>query len=65
MFKQFTENINGNQVYLLFSLGIFLVFFIVVTIVLIRIKKQHIAHMSDLPLQDGISNSSNNYGHEV
>lgn len=65
MFKQFTENISGNQVYLLFSLGIFLVFFIVVTIVLIRIKKQHIDHMSDLPLQDGQSNSPNTYSHEV
>jgi len=65
MFKQFTENISGNQAYLLFSLGIFLVFFIVVTIVLIRIKKQHVDHMSDLPLQDGVSNSLNNYSHEV
>jgi len=27
MFKQFTENINANQAYLLFSLGIFFVFF--------------------------------------
>jgi len=52
MFKQFTENINGNQAYLLFSLGIFFVFFIVVTIVLIRIRKQHVDHMSDLPLED-------------
>lgn len=64
MFKQFTENISGNQAYLLFSLGIFLVFFIVVTIVLIRIKKPHIDHMSDLPLHDGISIPSNNYSHE-
>lgn len=52
MFKQFTENISGHQVYLLFSLGIFLVFFIVVTILLIRIRKQHITYMSSLPLQD-------------
>ena len=65
MFKQFTENISGNQAYLLFSLGIFLVFFIVVTIVLTRIKKPHIDHMSDLPLRDGIGNSPNNYSHEV
>lgn len=53
MFKQFTENISGHQVYLLFSLGIFLVFFIVVTILLIRIRKSHIDHMSSLPLSDG------------
>ena len=65
MFKQFTENINANQAYLIFSLGIFLVFFIVVTIVLIRIKRQHVNHMSDLPLHDGIGKSSNTYSHEI
>jgi len=53
MFKQFTENISGHQVYLLSSLGIFLVFFIVVTILLLRIRKAHIEYMSDLPLKDG------------
>ena len=52
MFKQFTENINANQAYLLFSLGIFFVFFIVVAIMLIRIHKSHVDHMSDLPLHD-------------
>lgn len=52
MFKQFTENINANQAYLLFSLGIFFVFFIVVTIMLIRTRKQHVEYMSDLPLED-------------
>jgi hypothetical protein len=55
MFKQFTENINANQAYLLFSLGIFFVFFIVVTIMLIRIKKPHVDHMSDLPLHDSLT----------
>ena len=55
MFKQFTEHISGNQVYLLSSLGIFLVFFIVVTVVLIRLKKQHTEYMSDMPLNDGIT----------
>jgi hypothetical protein len=52
MFKQFTENINGHQVYLLCSLGIFLLSFIVVAVLLIRIRKPHIDHMSDLPLHD-------------
>ena len=50
MFKQFTENISGNQIYLLFSLGIFLAFFIIVTILLIRLGKAHVEHMSELPL---------------
>jgi len=61
MFKQFTENISGNQVYLIASLGIFLVFFIVVSIILIRQKKQHIDHMSNIPLTDGeLSDTTNN-----
>ena len=61
MFKQFTENISGHQVYLLVSLGIFLVFFIVVSIVLVRLKKQHIDHMSNIPLVDGeLSDTTNN-----
>ncbi|MES2108297.1 MAG: hypothetical protein V4577_06110 [Bacteroidota bacterium] len=55
MFKQFTENINAHQAYLLFSLGIFFVFFIVVTIVLVRIRKPHVDHMRDLPLQDSLT----------
>lgn len=57
MFKQFTENITANQGYLLFSLSIFFVFFVVVTIMLIRLRKEHIAHMSDMPLDDGIKES--------
>ena len=59
MFKQFTENISGNQGYLLSSLGIFLIFFIVVAIMLMRLQKQHIDHMSDLPLHDGQSSTAN------
>lgn len=53
MFKQFTEHISGNQVYLLASLFIFLVFFIVVTVLLLKLRKQHVDYMSDIPLQDG------------
>jgi predicted anti-sigma-YlaC factor YlaD len=60
MFKQFTENINGHQVYLLSSLGIFLIFFIIVTIVLLRLGKSHVAHMSELPLSDNEIGPSKN-----
>ena len=52
MFKQFTENIQGNQVYLLFSLAIFLVFFIIVTVLLLKLNKSHVDHMSAIPLND-------------
>jgi len=59
MFRQFTEHIQGNQVYLLFSLFIFLVFFIVVTLLLFRLRKQHVDYMSDIPLQDCTEESIN------
>jgi len=59
MFKQFTENITAFQGYLLFSLSIFFVFFIVVTVMLIKLRKDHVAHMSDMPLHDGINETPN------
>ena len=59
MFKQFTENISGNQVYLLFSLFIFLVFFILVTVLLLRMRKQHVDYMSDIPLNDSVEETPN------
>jgi hypothetical protein len=65
MFKQFTENINGNQAYLLSSLAIFFIFFIVVTVLLIRLRKQHVNYMSDLPLEDSTVDSSKNLSHEL
>lgn len=60
MFKQFTENINGHQVYLLCSLGIFLVFFIVVAVILFKLNKGHVAHMSQLPLDSEQFKNTNN-----
>jgi cbb3-type cytochrome oxidase subunit 3 len=59
MFKQFTEHIDGNQVYLIFSLFIFLVFFIVVIFLLLRLRKQHVDYMSDIPLNDCTDPNSN------
>ncbi|PTQ98223.1 hypothetical protein C8P68_103384 [Mucilaginibacter yixingensis] len=55
MFKQFTEHINGNQVYLLWSLAIFFVFFVVVSVLLVRMRKTYVNHMSDMPLNDSVS----------
>ncbi len=59
MFKQFTQNVQGNQVYLLASLGIFLLFFLVVSIMLMRSKKEHNTYMSDLPLNDQLAHPDN------
>jgi len=44
--------------YLIFSLWIFLVFFIVVSFLLYITKKQHVDRMSDLPLEDGTVDSN-------
>lgn len=59
MFKQFTEGLSGGQVYLISSLGIFLVFFVVVAVLLFRMRKPHVNYMSDLPLSDTLSKTTN------
>ena len=59
MFDQFVKDVSGKQLYLIFSLWIFLVFFVVVSILLFITKKQHADHMSDLPLHDNVIDSSN------
>ena len=52
MFKQFIEQAQNKQIYLLSSLAIFLIFFIVVTVMLFYMRKQHVDYMSDMPLHD-------------
>ena len=51
MFRQIT-NLNGDEGYLLFSLIMFMVFFIVVTVVLIKMKKPFIDYMSEMPMEE-------------
>ena len=50
MFKQIT-NLNGDEQYLIFSLLMFLAFFIIVGIMLIRMNKDHVDQMSQMPLE--------------
>ena len=52
MFKQFLNQVDGSQVYLLSSLGIFMLFFLLVGILLLTMKKDEIKYMSELPLKD-------------
>ena len=58
MFDQFVHNIDGKEAYLLFSLWVFLAFFVLVTILLIRMRKQHVNYMSDIPLNDSSVSTS-------
>lgn len=52
MFKQFLDKVAGSQIYLISSLWIFLIFFILVAVMLFTMKKEHIRYMSELPLND-------------
>jgi len=52
MFKQFLQHAEGNQGYLISSFGIFLLFFILVGVYVLTIKKEEIKYMSELPLKD-------------
>ena len=52
MFRQFLENVTGSSIYLISSLWIFFIFFILVIVMLFKMKKNHIQYMSNLPLND-------------
>lgn len=58
MFKQIT-NLNGDEYYLLFSLVMFFIFFIVIGITLTRMNKNHIQYMSDMPMEESDKESTN------
>lgn len=48
MFKQFLTQVTDSQVYLITSLGIFMLFFLLVGLLLIFMKKEQIDYMSSL-----------------
>lgn len=52
MFKQFLDQVNDKQVYLLSSLGIFVLFFIIVGVLIYLMKKDDVKYMSELPLNE-------------
>lgn len=54
MFKQFLDQTSGNQGYLITSLAIFMLFFVVVAILLLTMKKDEVKYMSELPLKDDV-----------
>lgn len=51
MFKQITD-LGGNEWYLIISLWIFFVFFILVAVLLFRMRKPYTEYMSQLPLEE-------------
>ncbi|MEY2792578.1 MAG: hypothetical protein RJA76_570 [Bacteroidota bacterium] len=50
MFKQFISTIPGADVYMIFSLILFIVFFILVGIYLLKMDKKYLHTMEALPL---------------
>jgi hypothetical protein len=52
MFRQFLEHVDDKQIYLITSLGIFLLFFILVGVMLMMMKKDEVNYMSQLPIND-------------
>ncbi|MFM6976711.1 MAG: hypothetical protein ACKOW2_07670 [Sphingobacteriaceae bacterium] len=60
MFKQFLNNTDGYNIYLIVSLGIFMVFFILVGTLVARIKKEEEKYLSDLPLNENTNEQDDN-----
>ncbi|WP_131536646.1 hypothetical protein [Pedobacter nototheniae] len=55
MFNQI-KNLAGGELYLISSLIMFMVFFIIVAIYLLKLNKGHIQLMSQLPIEDNQTN---------
>jgi hypothetical protein len=51
MFKQIT-NLHGDELYLIISLWIFIVFFVIVGMMLFFMKKDHVRYMKEIPFDD-------------
>lgn len=51
MFKQIT-NLQGDEIYLIVSLWIFIIFFVAVGFMLFFMKKEHIQYMKKMPFDE-------------
>ena len=51
MFNQI-KNLDGGEVYLISSLLMFMVFFLIVGVYLFKLSQKHIETMSEMPIQD-------------
>lgn len=59
MYKEILQSIEGVEIYPIISLIVFVVFFVVVTILLIRMDKNYINEMKQLPLTKDDNNKIN------
>jgi hypothetical protein len=58
MEQKVISGINGVGIYGIISICVFFVFFTVMLLWACRLKKKHIQHMEDLPLDGGEKNST-------
>lgn len=52
MFKQFVSGVEGMDQYLIFSMIVFIVFFVGVLIYVVRMTKEEVDVLSNIPLTD-------------
>lgn len=52
MFKYYFEQVENVEIWPIISLTIFFVFFVGLTLYVIRINRDHVRHMEKLPLTD-------------
>lgn len=52
MFKQFVSGVEGMDQYLIFSMIVFIVFFVGVLIYVVRMTKEEVDVLSHIPLTD-------------
>ena len=55
--KQYAETIDNVNVYPLISLGIFLLFFVVLLVVVMKMSKDKIDILSHIPLEEDSTNN--------
>ncbi len=57
MFKQFLKGMDGMDQYLIFSMIVFIVFFLGVVVYTWRMKKENVDVLKQIPLNDSTDNS--------
>jgi hypothetical protein len=59
MYKDILQSINGVELYAIAAMIIFILFFLAMIIWLIKVDKNYIKEMSELPLKEDNETSSN------
>lgn len=62
MYKELLQSIDGVSIYPLISLVVFVIFFIVMLIWMIKVDKNYIKKMENLPFENEEENNFNNTG---